>query len=164
VNQLTVDNRRLTEKKEQEDCFVCRKHRGEIEIPGGVIYEDDLLYVSHAQIRDGESKAFIGTLFIEPKRHADGIEDLTEEEAAAVGRLARRLSRALKTVTEADGIYLFRFGHHVHHFHLLLVPRYPGTPKEYWGTKVDEWPEAPFGDAQEIGKFCDRIRMELSRV
>lgn len=164
MNQLTVGSRRLTEEKEQEDCFVCRKHRGEIEIPGGVIYEDDLLNVSHAQIRDGESKAFIGTLFIEPKRHADGIEDLTEEEAAAVGRLARRLSRALKTVTEADGIYLFRFGHHVHHFHLLLVPRYPGTPKEYWGTKVDEWPEAPFGDAQEIGKFCDQVRMELTKV
>jgi diadenosine tetraphosphate (Ap4A) HIT family hydrolase len=147
-----------------EDCFICRKHRGEIEIPGGVIYEDDLLYVCHAQIRDGETKAFIGTLFIEPKRHADGIEDLTEDEAAAVGRLARKLSRALKAVTKAEGIYLFRFGHHVHHFHLWLVPRYPGTPLEYWGTKVDEWPEAPFGEVQGISEFCNLVRMELTKV
>jgi chloramphenicol O-acetyltransferase type A len=28
------------------DCLVCRKHRGEIDISGGVIYEDDLLFVS----------------------------------------------------------------------------------------------------------------------
>ena len=146
-----------------DDCYVCRKHRGEVEVPGGVIHKDDLLFVSHAQIREGEAKAFIGTLFIEPLRHADGIEDLTEEEAAAVGRMARKLSRALKTVTSADGIYLFRFGHHVHHFHLWLVPRYPGTPKEYWGTKVDEWPEAPLGNATEIQTFCDQIRLELSK-
>ena len=164
MKQLTVDGEQLTEIKEQENCFVCRKHRGEIEIPGGVIHQDDLLYVSHAQIRDGETKAFIGTLFIEPKRHADGIEDLTDDEAAAVGKMARKLSRALKTVTNAEGIYLFRFGHHVHHFHLWLVPRYPGTPREYWGTKVDEWPGAPFGDAEEIAKLCDQIRLELVKA
>ncbi|MCL5429361.1 MAG: HIT family protein [Chloroflexi bacterium] len=147
-----------------EDCFVCRKHRGEVQIPGGVIYQDELLYASHAQIPEGKNKAFLGTLFIEPKRHADAMEDLTEEEAAAVGRLARKLSRALKAATKADGIYLFHFGHHVHHFHLWLVPRYPGTPRKYWGTKVDEWPEAPFADAQEISQFCDQVRLELTKV
>jgi diadenosine tetraphosphate (Ap4A) HIT family hydrolase len=145
------------------DCYICRKHRGEEEVPGGIIFQDDLLVVTHAQIREQETKAFVGTLFVEPKRHADGIEDLTEEEAAAVGRLARKLSRALKTATKAEGIYLFRFGHHVHHFHLWLVPRYPGTPKEYWGTKVDEWPGAPYGDTEGIAKFCDQIRIELGK-
>lgn len=156
--------KQLTESEEQENCFVCRKHRGEIEIPGGTIYQDDLLYISHAQIREGETKAFIGTLFIEPKRHADGMEDLTEDEAAAVGKMARKLSRALKTVTKAESIYLFRMGHHVHHFHLWLVPRYPGTPKEYWGTKVDEWSGAPFGNNQEISEFCNQVRTELTKV
>ncbi len=23
------------------DCFICRKHRGEISVPGGAIYEDE---------------------------------------------------------------------------------------------------------------------------
>ena len=147
-----------------EDCIVCRKHRGEIQMPGGVIYQDDLLYISHAQIRDGETKAFLGTLFIETKRHADAMEDLTEEEAAAVGRMARKLSGALKAATRADHIYLFRFGHHVEHFHLWIVARHPGTPREYWGTKVDEWPDAPYGDVQEITKLCDQIRLELANI
>jgi len=159
---MAEGSRQLAETAEQKaDCYICRKHRGDVEVPGGVIYEDDLLYASHAQIREGETKAFLGTVFIEPKRHADGIEDLTEEEAAAVGRLARRLSRALKTVTMADSIYAFRFGHHVPHLHLALVARHPGTPREYWGTKVDEWPEAPYGDAEEITRLCDRIRLAL---
>ena len=143
---MTVDSRQLTEK----DCFVCRKHRGEIRVPGGVIYEDELLYVSHSEIRQGQEKAYLGILFIEPKRHADGIEDLTDEEAAAVGRLARRLSRSLKSATDAEHIYLFRIGHHVDHFHLWVVPRYPGTPREYWGVRVDEWPGAPFGGPEEL--------------
>lgn len=148
---------------DRESCYVCRKHRGEVETPGGPIYQDDLLFVSHAQIPDGKDKAYLGTLFIEPKRHADGVEDLTDDEAAAIGRMARRLSRALKTASGADHIYLFRFGHHVHHFHLWLVPRYPGTPKKYWGTKVDDWPEAPYGDTEAISNLCDQIRAELDK-
>jgi diadenosine tetraphosphate (Ap4A) HIT family hydrolase len=150
-------------KTTPETCLVCRKHRGEWITPGGAIYEDDLVYVSHAQIRDGEDTAFIGTLFVEPKRHADGMEDLTEEEAQAVGLWASRVARALKIVTDADRIYILRFGHHVDHLHVWVVARHPGTPEEYWGTKVDEWPEAPYGDADEIAAFCDQIREEMTK-
>ena len=146
-----------------ETCLVCRKQRGEWQTPGGAIYEDALVYVSHAQIREGEETAFIGTLFVEPKRHADGMEDLTEEEAQAVGLSTSRVARALKTVTNADHIYILRFGHHVDHLHVWVVARHPGTPEEYWGTKVDEWPEVPYGGEDEIAAFCDQIREELAK-
>lgn len=146
-----------------ETCLLCRKHRGDWSTPGGAIYQDDLVYISHAQIREGEDTAFIGTLFVEPKRHADGMEDLTDEEAQTVGIWASRVARALKAVTKADHIYMLRFGHHVDHLHVWLVPRYPGTPEEYWGTKVDEWPGAPYGDEAEISAFCERVRAELSK-
>jgi hypothetical protein len=33
--------------QEQPQCFICRKHRGEFHLPGGAIYEDDLLYAGH---------------------------------------------------------------------------------------------------------------------
>lgn len=146
-----------------ETCLVCRKHRGEWLTPGGAIYEDDLVYVSHAQIREGEEIAFIGTLFVEPKRHADGIEDLTDEEALAVGLWVSRVARALKTVTHAEHIYLFRFGLHVDHLHVWIVAQHPGTPEEYWGFKVDEWPGAPRGGEAEIAAFCDGVREELKK-
>jgi hypothetical protein len=33
-----------------KECLVCRKHRGQITLAGGAIYEDELIFVSHAQL------------------------------------------------------------------------------------------------------------------
>jgi hypothetical protein len=51
----------------------------------------------------------------------------------------------------------------VDHLHVWLVARYPGTPEEYWGLKVDEWPGAPHGGEAEIAALCDQIRSELAK-
>jgi len=66
------------------DCFVCRKHRGEVVVPGGAICEDDLVYAGHAQIR------------------------------------------------------------------------------EYWGWRMDEWPQAPRGGPAEMAAVCARIQTYLA--
>jgi hypothetical protein len=42
-----------------------------------------------------------------------------------------------------------------------IVPRYPDAPREYWGTRVDEWPHAPRGGSQEIEALCARPRAYL---
>jgi hypothetical protein len=42
------------------DCFICRKHRGEISIPGGPIYQDDLLYAGHIAIPDEQTSVYLG--------------------------------------------------------------------------------------------------------
>ncbi len=47
------------------------------------------------------------------------------------------------------------------HIHVWVVPRYPGTPREYWGMRVDEWPEAPRGGAEEVAALCERVRAYL---
>ena len=145
----------------QTDCFVCRKHRGEIRAPGGAIYEDDLVYAGHAAIPEGEAVAYLGSLVVEPKRHVPGLAGLTDLEAQRIGLLVTRLSRGLETTEGAEHVYLFVLGHQVPHLHVWIVPRYPGTPREYWGTRVDEWPQAPRGDAQEIANLCERIRAYL---
>ncbi|HZU12446.1 MAG TPA: GrpB family protein [Chloroflexota bacterium] len=141
------------------DCFVCRKHRGEEPIPGGMIYEDDLLAVTHV---GGELGTYLGHIVIEPKRHAPGVADLTDGEAAAVGVMVTRVGRALKESEAADHIYVFVMGHHVPHLHVHIVPRYPGAPTEFWGVHVDEWPEAPRGGWDEIGALAERLRGTLA--
>jgi histidine triad (HIT) family protein len=118
-------------KEDSIDCFVCRKHRGEIVIPGGTIYEDALVYAGHVQIREENADAYLGHLMVEPKRHAPGLADLTDTEAQALGLLVARLSRALKTSEVAEHVYAFVLGDHVAHLHIHLVPRYPGAPREY---------------------------------
>jgi len=39
-----------------------------------------------------------------------------------------------------------------------VIGRYPGAPREYWGPKVDDWPEAPRGGEAEIAQVADRLR------
>ncbi len=46
-------------------------------------------------------------------------------------------------------------------FHVHLVPRYPGTPREYWGMQVDEWPDAPKGDLATTTALTTRPRTYL---
>ncbi|MBV9258477.1 MAG: HIT family protein [Ktedonobacteraceae bacterium] len=142
-----------------DDCFICRKHRGEITIPGGAIYEDDLVYAGH--LRPGTHSTYLGYLMAETKRHAPGLADLTDQEAQALGLLVTRLSRAIKASEKAEHIYTFVFGDAVPHVHIHIVPRYPGTPREYWGTHVDEWPDAPRGSEAEIAALCERLRTYL---
>ena len=62
-------------------CFVCDKHRGEVDVPGGALYEDDLVYVSHGKLSEETGRGYPGVLFIEPKRHVDGLAELTDAEA-----------------------------------------------------------------------------------
>jgi diadenosine tetraphosphate (Ap4A) HIT family hydrolase len=143
------------------DCIICRKHLNEINPPGGIIHESRYCVVTHSLIPDGEEETYLGIFFIETKRHVPAFEDLSDEEAQDVGLLISRTSRALKTVTQAEHIYMFRFGHHVDHFHVWVVPRYPGTPREYWGLKVDEWEEAPRGGIDHIEELCAKVQIEL---
>ncbi len=143
------------------ECFVCEKHRGRVEVPGGCLYEDDLVYASHGIIPEGKSTTYLGTLFLEPKRHTPGLADLSKPEAERFGLLSSRLARALQESEAAEHVYAFVLGHHVAHLHLWLVPRYPGTPPEYWAMRVAEWPDAPMGAAREIEALCSRIRTLL---
>ena len=142
-------------------CFVCRKHRGEIAVPGGAIYEDDLLYVGHVQVRDDQATAYLGHLLVEPKRHASGLADLTDDEAAALGLLVARVSRALEERVGAEHVYGFVLGDAVPHLHVHVVPRYPGAPREFWGVRVDDWPEAPRGGPEAISALCADLRAAL---
>jgi histidine triad (HIT) family protein len=142
------------------ECFICQKHRGEINIPGGAIYEDHLVYAGHS--RPDQGPPYLGYLIAELKRHVPGLAEQTNEEAQALGLLVARLSRALKVSEGAEHVYLFVFGDHVPHLHMHLVPRYPGTPRAYWGNRINEWPDAPRGEEAEVAAVCNRLRMYLA--
>ncbi len=144
------------------DCFICRKHRGEIVLPGGAIYEDDQCYIGHILDAQKPEKAYLGYLMVEPKRHVAGLAELTDAEAQAIGLQVTRASQALKACTDAVHIYAFVLGDHVSHVHIHVVPRYPGAPRDYWGTHVTDWPEAPRGDAKAIEQLCERLRTYLA--
>ena len=143
------------------ECFVCCKHRGEVNIPGGVIYENDLIFISHAQLWGDETEHYLGHVFVEPKRHIAEVADLTDGEAQAIGLYTTRVANALLHTESMKHIYIFVIGDGVPHVHYHVIGRYPGTPREYWGSKVDDWPDAPKGNEAEIAQVADRIRAYL---
>ena len=144
-----------------DDCFVCRKHKGLESVPGGVIFENELIYISHAQLWGGETDHYLGHLFVEPKRHAPQLGDLTKAEAEAVGFYTSLVARALVQTEGAVHVYSFVIGDHVPHVHVHVIGRYPGAPREYWGPRVDDWPDAPRGGEAKIEQVAARIRAFL---
>jgi histidine triad (HIT) family protein len=149
------------------DCFVCRKHRerGEL-MPGGPIAEDDLVLLTHivtgqAMGRYGTT-AYLGHMFVEPRRHAPGLADLTSSEARRVGWWSSLASQALRDVAGAEHVYSAVIGDGVPHLHVHLMPRYPGTPREYWWTRLSEWPDAPRGNTAQIADLVQRLRSYLT--
>ena len=142
------------------DCLVCRKHHGEGRVSGGTIYEDDLIYISHAQIWGEEKEHYLEHVFVEPKQHKAEVADLTEE-AQMIGVHTSRITKALPHTEHMEYIYVFVIGNGVPHVHYHVIGRYPGAPREYWGPKVGDWPEAPKGTGPEIAQVTARIRTFL---
>src|SRR4051812_10428647 len=134
-----------------DDAPACAKHA---DAAAGLA--DEPAVVSHLQA--GDEPVYLGYLFVEPRRHVAGLGDLTPEEAASIGRLAARASDALRRSEGAEHVYAAVIGHGADHLHLHLIARYPGTPREYWWVRVDEWPDAPRGDAAAIAALSGRLR------
>ncbi len=149
------------------ECFVCRKHREQGPLlPGGPVGEDELVIVSHltpAAPDRPSGPVYLGHLLVEPRRHAPGLADLTDAEARAVGWWCAQASRALREAAGAEHVYAAVIGDKAAHLHVHLLPRYPGTPREYWWDRVDEWPDARRGTQPEIATFVAGLRGFLTQ-
>lgn len=143
------------------ECLVCRKHRGDVDVPGGVIYENDLIYISHAQLWGNEKENYLGHVFVEPQRHMAEVADFTDEEAKIIGLYTSRIAKALLNTEGMEDIYIFVIKDGVPHVHYHVIGRYPGAPREYWGLNVNEWPQAPKGNESDFEKAADRLRAFL---
>ncbi|MBD8068749.1 HIT family protein [Bacillus sp. PS06] len=139
------------------DCFICKKHSGAIQTSGVTIYEDEYVYVGHID-RTGEPN-YLGHIMIDLKRHAPTLGDMNPEEAKAFGVTIARVSKALIQSEKAEHIYSYVMGDAVPHLHMHIVPRYPNTPKEFWGQNaVYDWTEAPMGNNQDVIDLCTRMK------
>ncbi len=79
-----------------------------------------------------------------------------------IGFYTSLVAKALVETEGAEHVYSFVIGDHVPHVHVHVIGRYPGAPREYWGPKVDEWPNAPQGSEAEISQVSDRLRVYLN--
>ena len=75
-------------------CDVCHEVTGEIELPGGALWDDELVLGFHVPPLL-EPRPLLGHLVVVPSRHADTCADLTYDDASRIGLAAARLARPL---------------------------------------------------------------------
>ncbi|SER05682.1 HIT family protein [Microlunatus flavus] len=134
-----------------EPCPICAKHRGDGPLVGPVLHEDRLVVASLRA--DGPP----GYAFVETRRHVGGLEDLTPDEAAALGRTTSGLARALAAVLPVERVHTFVAGLGVDHLHQHVYVRPRGTPAD-----VPWWPPAPSALALDASTLAVRLRAQLS--
>jgi histidine triad (HIT) family protein len=106
----------------KEDCIFCKIANGSI--PSKTLYEDDDFRV----ILD-LGPATKGHALILPKNHAADIYELSDEAAAKVFVLAKKMALRMTEKLKCDGFNIVQnngeaAGQTVRHFHLHLIPRY----------------------------------------
>jgi diadenosine tetraphosphate (Ap4A) HIT family hydrolase len=142
-----------------DPCAVCAA----LEEPGRGrdlwIHHDDLILLGHvAPSPSGPPDGFPGHLLLVPNRHVESPGAVTEPEAERIGRWLARGSRLLETVRGAEHVYVMRLGDGWPHLHYHLVPRYPGTPKDYRGLEVRDWPGIARCGWDEIAAMAAELR------
>jgi len=129
---------------------------GRRETPGGVILEEERWHVSH-MVSPAEVAGF---LIFQPTRHVEHIADLTSEEAAEMGQMLSRVSRALMNVLSPRKVYVCSFGSVVKHVHFYLIPRMPGMSNA--ARLLDELQAGRWDCSDdEAADVAGRVRAEL---
>lgn len=105
-----------------ENCIFCKLANGEI--PTATLYEDDDFRV----ILDA-SPAAKGHALIIPKEHYANLYEISDELAAKVLVLAKKMITRLTDLLGCDGYNIVQnngeaAGQTVFHFHLHMIPRY----------------------------------------
>jgi diadenosine tetraphosphate (Ap4A) HIT family hydrolase len=125
---------------------------------GPAIFDDGGWLVSHFPKLETE-KATRGHLLIESKRHIQDMSEMNEEEASALGRLIRNGSALIRERLQAEHVYCFRINDKTAHLHFHLIPRYPNTPKAFWGTNIMACPTSPkLATLEEIQAIATKLK------
>ena len=79
-----------------------------------------------------------GWLVLVVRRHITALSELTDDEAAELGPLIRRVSQALEHVTGCEKTYVVQFAEKAEHrhVHVHVIPRAGDLPDELQGPRV----------------------------
>lgn len=151
-------------------CALCRRTEADQELGRVQVWENSLWRLTTA----GEGE-LLGFSYLEPKRHIPYVTDLDGEEARTFGEVLGLTTRALKSATRADLVYIYVFGGGIPHLHVHLAPHHEGDPLnssmirgEVVETKLPsgataivsrDFPQLPASQHEEV---LARLRQELA--
>jgi diadenosine tetraphosphate (Ap4A) HIT family hydrolase len=67
-----------------------------------------------------------GWIMLATRRHGDGVDTLSDDEAATMGSISRMIGRSVRAATAADRVHVVYLGDTNKHFHLGFFPRQAG--------------------------------------
>jgi len=143
-----------------ERCYFCDRLANPKEWEGRLIYEDDLVHVTH-QI-DTEMPTYLGAVLIQTRRHTEsGLASLTDDEGQRIGLLVAQISRGLKDLVGATWTYTYCFTEAFRHVHQFVLARHSDMPPEYVRLRVVEWKQAPRGSPAQIAELSRKLSERL---
>lgn len=134
------------------DCVFCKIANGEI--PSYKVYEDGDLLV-FLDIKPASK----GHCLVIPKKHAENIFDISEENLQKISVVAKKISQKITEKLAADGVRISQSngrvaGQEVMHYHLHIIPRYEGD-EIISPTATLHLPQADF---KELEKIADLLK------
>lgn len=135
-----------------EGCIFCKIVRKRA--PVSEIYEDETVQ-SFLDIRPLNW----GHTLVIPKVHYVDIFDIPEKELAAVHKVSKLVSFAVKKATRADGISIIQqngkaAGQEIFHFHVHVFPRFEGQ-------KLPPFSELTEVDRAQLDTMAKKIKKYL---
>lgn len=125
----------------EKECLFCRIVRGEI--PAKKVYEDSSTF-AFLDINPRNP----GHTIVIPRKHAETILDMGEDEAGALFRSVLKVSKMVANGTQAHGISIAQSngkaaGQVIAHVHFHVIPRYlnegpPGLESILPSKRLDE--------------------------
>jgi diadenosine tetraphosphate (Ap4A) HIT family hydrolase len=139
------------------ECYSCEQESRFDVLPA----RERIAADEHWRVAHVFGGALPGWLVLLPRRHVTAIADLTDAEAADLGRWQVELSRALRVVTGCAKTYVAQFAEAegFRHVHFHVVPRMPDLPQQLRGPEVFQLLAVaePISDDQ-----ADRLAIALS--
>lgn len=118
------------------DCVTCqlveRRDAGDSPL------WDSILRTHEWDVVHAFGVAVEGWLVLVPRRHITSVADLTDDEAATLGPMLRRVSTALQEVMGCEKTYVVQFAEHPNHphVHFHVIARAPDLAPEHRGPGI----------------------------
>ena len=138
-----------------EDCIFCKIIKGEI--PSFKVYEDDKAFAF-----EDISPISLGHTLVVPKRHAQDLWEIPEEDLAGVHLASKKIIQGIKDALNPIGVACLQLNGRgvnqvVMHYHLHLIPRASGEPQLPMSSwEVKEWDMEALKETAE--KIAEAIR------
>ena len=100
------------------NCMGCSVSAGEIELPGGLIYNGNFVFLG----QDPEVP-IPGFLIVNVRRHVRSFSELSKEERIEIGNVIACAENALKTLGTIDNFTLVQ-EERSQHLHIWIFPNY----------------------------------------